>query len=874
MKILKNKTKLTTAILTLLLMTSTFLLFATTSVQAQQVTGSLPAGITPDATVDTQIYLSFRPNPVGLGQTFLVNLYTVPAPGANRLHKDFTITITKPSGVTTFTMDSYPDDGTAWFEWIADEVGDWTIKFDFLGTYYPAGIYMDGEMVPEPIGRSTTTYTESVYYKPASTGEQTLKVQEEMVYSWPADSLPTDYWTRPAAYEHREWWPILGDYPWRGPATNPLFEEMYPNTNPIGRGGGVVNFFTAWVQGPESAHIAWKRECQIAGLLGGDQGVKPAEANLFAGEGMGSGAFSNGKPNVIYQGKAYEVVTKSNPQMVDGEIKYIPSTMIQCYDIRTGEIFWETSTDIAQLGGGPRPTVYYAPTEIEYEGIANPGGGGDEQQSASVSLIFIGQGHLMKWRPMTGEVFMDVSLDPVSDGTYYKNGYCLSVQNLGGGEYRLINWTTFGSSADFASRVVSNVTFPWSSIPATTDYNVGIASMQSTVSEGGAYIGLTISAASITTGQLLWEKTFTDITQYSGNCNNADHGKIAVLTEQGTIKAWNLADGSLAWTSEPLEYPWDEPGFGAYAIHSAYGKLIRPAYSGIYAYNWNDGSLAWKYELPAEFPYETPYIDEDGNTMYSWNVGGTIADGKLYIYNTEHSATVPITRGWKMNAINIQTGELVWDVMIAGGSSKHTTDVGPVADGYLTMAASDGYMYVFGKGKSETTVTGPDVAVPKGTGIVIKGTVLDMSPAQPGTPCVSVDSVGAQMEYIHHQMPLEGIHGNRTMTGVPVLLTAIGEDGSCTDIATVVTSGYYGTFSYVWIPENEGTYEIIASFAGDASYGSSAASTAVAVGPAATAGGTIQPEQPLIGTDIAIIIAVIAVAIIAAVAYLALRRRK
>ena len=96
MKILKNKTKLTTAILTLLLMTSTFLLFATTSVQAQQVTGSLPAGITPDATVDTQIYLSFRPNPVGLGQTFLVNLYTVPAPGANRLHKDFTITITKP----------------------------------------------------------------------------------------------------------------------------------------------------------------------------------------------------------------------------------------------------------------------------------------------------------------------------------------------------------------------------------------------------------------------------------------------------------------------------------------------------------------------------------------------------------------------------------------------------------------------------------------------------------------------------------------------------------------------------------------------------------------------------------------------------------
>ena len=216
----------------------------------------------------------------------------------------------------------------------------------------------------------------------------------------------------------------------------------------------------------------------------------------------------------------------------------------------------------------------------------------------------------------------------------------------------------------------------------------------------------------------------------------------------------------------------------------------------------------------------------------------------------------------------------VWSVMIAGGSSKHTSDVGPVADGYLTMAASDGYMYVFGKGESETTVTGPDVAVPKGTGIVIKGSVLDMSPAQPGTPCVSVDSVGAQMEYIHHELPLAGIHDNRTITGVPVPLTAIGDDGSCTDIATVVTSGYYGTFSYVWTPENEGTYEIIASFAGDASYGSSGASTTVAIGPAAAAGGAIEPEHPAISTDLAIIIAVIAVAIIAAVAYLALRRRK
>ena len=41
---------------------------------------------------------------------------------------------------------------------------------------------------------------------------------------------------------------------------------------------------------------------------------------------------------------------------------------------------------------------------------------------------------------------------------------------------------------------------------------------------------------------------------------------------------------------------------------------------------------------------------------------------------------------------------------------------GAIADGYLTAANSyDGYMYVFGKGKSATTVTAPDVVVPKET---------------------------------------------------------------------------------------------------------------------------------------------------------------
>jgi hypothetical protein len=101
------------------------------------------------------------------------------------------------------------------------------------------------------------------------------------------------------------------------------------------------------------------------------------------------------------------------------------------------------------------------------------------------------------------------------------------------------------------------------------------------------------------------------------------------------------------------------------------------------------------------------------------------------------------------------------------------------------------------------------------------------------------------MDYLHMQLPIDGIRHNETIMGVPVSLTAISSDGSSIDIGTVTTDGYYGTFSKSWTPPNEGDYNIIASFAGDDSYGSSGASTAVSVGPA-----TPTPETPEIPTPV------------------------
>src|SRR4030042_1183497 len=96
------------------------------------------------------------------------------------------------------------------------------------------------------------------------------------------------------------------------------------------------------------------------------------------------------------------------------------------------------------------------------------------------------------------------------------------------------------------------------------------------------------------------------------------------------------------------------------------------------------------------------------------------------------------------------------------------------------------------------------------------------------------------MEYLHRQMPIGGLWGNETITGVPVTLTAIDSNGTVIHLGPVTTDGYYGPFSLAWTPPAEGTYKIIASFATDDSYGSSGASTAVSVGPAPA---TTEPQQ-------------------------------
>ncbi len=808
MKTQLNQAKYTAITLFLLLTIALSSIAFAPSVQAEETELQIP----------TEAYLSFRPNPVGLGQPFLVNIWITPATHVQRSITNFYVTITKPNGEIDEVgpITSYEGDVTAWFEYVADQVGEWKIKFNFKGDHLPA-LNTTASMF------STAGHLAPAYYMPSESPEFNLTVQADMVASWPPSALPTDYWTRPVSPENREWAAIIGNFPYSGFMVDP----------PEDTNAYASNYrFTPYVQGPETSHVVWKRLGALSGLIGGDMGP------TLVGSGEGTYA---GTPSIVFNGRCYQSVTKAGGQDV-----------LQCYDIRTGEVYWEIPNPIP----GSQGWFGYSPGTLTgisvSKGMEVVPGATSSAVGQSLSLLSIGA-NLTKINPYNGAILLNT---PAMTGTYYRDPFVLSVQNLGTpmspGPYRLINWTTAGTSTNFASRIMSNISWPFSSL-GTVDYEAGVAVSASpiTPADFGAWSGSVIAAADLYTGALKWNVTDTD-TIYSSSTSVADHGKFAVCMMNRHWNAYSLADGSKAWTSEKADYPW---GFGwGYTVASAYGKLIGLGYDGVYAFNWADGTIAWKFSA-GYAGYETPY------GTWSWMSSPQIADGKIYVGNGEHSPTTPIARGWRLFCINASNGIGLWN--ITGGMTS-----GAIADGYLTADNRyDGYMYVFGKGKSATTITASQGVITEGESILLTGTVLDQSPGQPNTPCVSEESMTQWMEYIHmqHAVPAD-------VVGVTVSLDAIDPNGNAIHIGNVV-SDMSGSFKKLWTPEISGEYTITATFMGSNAYGSSWAEAAVGVvqAPATT---TPQPSTQTAEAPIELYFAISTIAIIAAIVVVGFLFRK
>jgi len=173
--------------------------------------------------------LSLRPYPeIGIGQSMLVNAWITPPPQtAREYYENYSFTIRKPDNsiYLQFEVPITETPGTTWFDFPVDQLGNWTIQFDYPGNWYnlPSSVTRSFIVQQEPIPQGATE----------------------------APLPPTQAWTFPVNAFNREWRNIAG--PW--------YQQNY-NASGIG-----WNEFT---EAPKSAHIKWKLDpiSGVGGLIG------------------------------------------------------------------------------------------------------------------------------------------------------------------------------------------------------------------------------------------------------------------------------------------------------------------------------------------------------------------------------------------------------------------------------------------------------------------------------------------------------------------------------------------------------------------------------------------------------------------------------
>jgi len=769
-------------------------------------------------------FVDVIPRTVGVGQKALINFGLLNYLQADGDGWNVTAEIKHPDGHVETIKGMTWSTGTVGQYFVPAEVGEYQIQCIYPGEYYNA-----------------TSAAYRGYYAASKSDVVILTVQQERVPEHPGyGSAPGNYWTRPVDSQLREWWSIMGSWVAR------------PS-----------NAFAPYNAAPESAHILWTMPIgdTFGGLSGGDN-WQIAYQNGDAYEGKFSGS-------IIISGVLY----------YNRYISGSPTQEIVAVDLHTGKILWEKSYAF----GGSRISRGQI---LTWDCLNNRG---------VFSYIWLASGtNMYALDPPNGN--LRYNMTNVPSGTIYigPNGEMLkyTLTNRGNAtnpDYRLIQWNSSyvvnqgktGMQESWGSQV-NGVSY--NATERGYDLNVSVRVSETftgniltvfpcdrVIVGSATNTTVTLSAISLEPGkegQVLFQNTRSQQSQdwtdtfstgsssmQSGWMTYSQDSYVAIywIKELRIHYAFSLKDGSFLWSTVPQSYAdaWTDSPTSEKLV--AYDKLFAASVGGIvYCYDIATGKEIWHYE--ARDPYTESYI-----TPNWWLIPVFISDGKIYLGHMEHSAMEPKPMGAPFIALDINTGDLVWQIE---GAFRQTRWGGRAIIGdsiITTMDTYDNRIYAIGKGPSAMTVTAPDVAVTVKTPVLIRGTIMDVSPGTEsdalklqfpnGVPAVSDADMSAWMLHVYKQFPEP--HAN----GVPIRIDAIDPNGNYVTLGETVSDAN-GRFSLNFTPDKEGQYNIYALFDGSSSYYPADAQTELVVMSGTSGTGTNYALYAFI-VGIVIVIAIV-----------------
>ena len=818
--------------------------------------------------IPTFAYILAVPNPIGVGQSTWIYMWIDKMPDGTAIANDwrmhnYKLTITKPDGTTeTKTWDTIMDTTSSQgYSYSPTQAGTYILKFEFPGQDANAYSY------------SPTSAFRNDTYLPSS-ATMNLTVQQEPITDFPSTyPLPSEYWTRPICGENPGWYTISSN--WLGTGSPQLTK---------------ADRFIADGVGSQTAHIMWTKPLQSGGVVGGD--------NLEI------------KGDTYFEGSAY-ISRYRNPIIVAGKLYYKEPLHFSsgsggptvCADLRTGKVLW-SRTDVPSLSFAS----IYATHQPNQHGVMQP--------------VLCTNNFAQCFDADTGNWlfnFTDVpsgtsALGPQGEqvrfvitnlGTSNSPNWYLAQWNSSKPFYSSAGWQVLTPSVTGVKNASGSINYDWNvSIPwrntMTRTFAVvdawandimlcregdltGMGNRGSATDPGipYSYFAVNLNPSKGAIGSVLWKNTVNpapgNISVLAGTADPT--ARVFTETYKETMQwvGYSMDTGQKLWGPTTPQASLDYYGYFFPGLTGvpAYGKLYSSGMAGIvYCYDETTGEVLWTYG--------------DGGTGNNTNSGFqvpgpyptfiyAVANGIVYTMTTEHTIQTPIYKGAAVRGINATDGTEVWTLSNHNGGGVSAV---ALADGFNTFFNGyDNQIYVVGRGPTAITVEAPMADITLGSGLVIRGTVTDISAGTEqseqserfpnGVPVASDASMTDWMGYIYQQKP-----SPTNFKGVEVSIDAIDSNGNYRNIGTTTTDEK-GFYSLQWTPDIEGKYTVTASFAGTNGYWPSSSTTAFAVDSVVATQSpqyaqTVDNTMTIVGVGVALLIAI---AIVGAVLFMAIKKR-